>query len=246
MVFGETDVGMRRKENEDNFLCSQKSNRCILAVSDGMGGHNAGAVASGVVISAIEDYAKKHDMFENTPKMIKNAISYANEIVFLQACSHKERAGMGATVVMAVTSGRKAVIGNLGDSRAYIVSKDGIIQITEDHSYVNELLKSGLITEEEARNHPKKNEIMKAVGIGNEVFPDIFEAELKTEEALLLCSDGLTNMVTNERICEIVNEYEDEKQAVGRLIEEANCNGGTDNITVVIKKFHGRKKKNKE
>lgn len=246
MVFGETDVGMKRKENEDNFLCSQKSSRCILAVADGMGGHNAGAVASSVVISAIEDYAKKHDMFENTPKMIRNAISYANEIVFLQACSHKERAGMGATVVMAVTSGRKAVIGNLGDSRAYIVAKDGVIQITEDHSFVNELLKNGLITKEEARNHPKKNEIMKAVGIGNEVFPDIFEVELKTDEALLLCSDGLTNMVTDERICEIVNEYEDEKEAVGKLIEEANRNGGTDNITVVMKKFHGRKKKNKE
>lgn len=246
MVFGNTDIGMRRRENEDNFLCSQKSNKCILAVSDGMGGHNAGAVASGVVISAIEDYAKKHDMFENTPKMIKNAISYANEIVFLQACSHKECLGMGATVVMAVVFGKKAVIGNLGDSRAYIVSKDEIIQITDDHSYVNELLKNGLITEEEARNHPKKNEIMKAVGIGNEVFPDIFEVDMKNEETLLLCSDGLTNMVRDERICEIVNEGNDEKEIVNKLIEEANLNGGTDNITVVIKKFHGRNKKNKE
>lgn len=246
MVFGDTNVGMRRKENEDNFLCSQKSNRCILAVSDGMGGHNAGAVASGVVISAIEDYAKKHDMFENTVRMVKNAISYANEIVFLQACSHKERSGMGATVVLAVLSGRKGIIGNLGDSRAYVVSKESITQITDDHSYVNELLKNGIITEEEARNHPKKNEIMKAVGIGNDVYPDIFEVSFKGDEALLLCSDGLTNMVTDARICEIVNQYDSEKEIVEKLIEEANQNGGADNITVVIKKFHSRNKKNKE
>lgn len=246
MVFGKTDIGMRRKENEDNFLCSEKSGKCILVVSDGMGGHNAGAVASGVVISAIEDYAKKHDMFENTPKMIKSAISYANEIVFLQACSHKERAGMGATVVMAVVSGKDVVVGNLGDSRAYIVSAEQIIQITDDHSYVNELLKNGIITEEEARNHPKKNEIMKAVGIGNEVFPDIFEVTFKNNEALLLCSDGLTNMVSDERILEIVNSCENEEEIVDKLIEEANFNGGGDNITVVIKKFHGRNKKIKE
>lgn len=247
MALGKTHTGMRRKANEDNFLCTQKLNRCILAVSDGMGGHNAGAVASKVVISAIDDYAKKHDMFENTAKMIKNAISYANEIVFLQACSHKERAGMGATVVMAVVSGRKAVIGNLGDSRAYIVSHDYITQITDDHSYVNELVKSGLITKEEALTHPKKNEIMKAVGIGNEVFPDIFEASFKTDEMLLLCSDGLTNMVSDERILQIVNEYDDEERMVDKLIEEANLNGGADNITVVIKKFYGRnKQKNKE
>ena len=247
MVFGKTHTGIRRKENEDNFVCNQKASRCVLAVSDGMGGHNAGAVASKVVISAIEDYAQKHDMFENTAKMVKGAISYANEIVFLQACSHKERAGMGATVVVAVVSGRKAVIGNLGDSRAYVVSKNSIIQITDDHSYVNELVKNGLITKEEAQIHPKKNEIMKAVGIGNEVFPDIFEVNFKTDEALLLCSDGLTNMVSDERILQIMNEYDNEEMMVDKLIDEANLNGGTDNITVVIKKFHGRnKQKNKE
>ena len=235
MVCGKTNVGLRRKENEDNFYCWEQGDRYILVASDGMGGHKAGSIASFLVVSAIKDYAEKYDMFENTEKKIKNAISYANEIVYLQSCSHKDRAGMGATVVMAVGKGKKVYIGNLGDSRAYCISPEKITRITEDHSYVFELVKNGIITEEEARYHPQKNEIMKAVGIGNEVFPDVFSLSLKSSEKLLLCTDGLTNMVEDKKICEIVNSKKSDEEILTELIDEANNNGGTDNITAVLK-----------
>lgn len=236
MVLGKTNVGVRRKVNEDGFYCWEQGDRYIMVASDGMGGHNAGSIASFLVVSAIKDYAQKHDMFENPSKMIRNAISYANEIVYLQSCSHKERAGMGATVVMAVGKGKKVYIGNLGDSRAYVVASDKIVQITEDHSYVNELLKNGLITADEAKNHPKKNEILKAVGIANGVFPDIFELSLKNSDKLLLCTDGLTNMVDDEKIAAIINSDADNETVLEELISEANKNGGADNITAVVKR----------
>ncbi len=236
MVLGKTNVGVRRKVNEDSFYCWEQADRSIMVVSDGMGGHNAGSIASFLVVSAIKDYAQKHDMFENPSKMIKNALSYANEIVYLQSCSHKDRAGMGATVVMAVVKGKKAYIGNLGDSRAYVVNKDTMIQITEDHSFVNELVKNGIITPEEAKEHPKKNEILKAVGIANAVFPDIFEITLKNSDKLLLCTDGLTNMVEDGKIADIINSDKDNESVLTELISEANENGGADNITAVVKR----------
>ncbi len=236
MVLGKTNVGVIRKVNEDNYFCWEENDRFIMVVSDGMGGHKAGSVASFLVVSAIKDYAQKHDMFENPSRMIKNAISYANEIVYLQACSHKDRAGMGATVVVAVGKGRKAYIGNLGDSRAYVINQNGILQITEDHSYVNELVKNGVLTPEEAKEHPKKNEILKAIGVANGVFPDVFEISLKSSDKLLLCTDGLTNMVEDEAISDIINSKDDNETVLTKLIDLANQNGGTDNITVVVKR----------
>lgn len=236
MVLGKTNVGVRRKVNEDNYFCWEENDRFVMVVSDGMGGHKAGSVASFLVVSAIKDYAQKHDMFENPSKMIKNAISYANEIVYLQSCSHKDRAGMGATVVVAVGKGRKAYIGNLGDSRAYVINQNGIVQITEDHSYVNELVKNGVLTPEEAKEHPKKNEILKAIGVANGVFPDVFEISLKSTDKLLLCTDGLTNMVEDESIADIINSKEDNETVLTKLIDLANQNGGTDNITIVVKR----------
>lgn len=175
-------------------------------------------------------------MFDDSEKKIRLAVLKANEDVFKESVSDKSKNGMGATVVVAVGTKDEAVIGNIGDSRCYIADSEHIEQITEDHSYVNELVKSGMITEDEARFHPRKNEILKAVGIGGDVFPDIFRVRLKEGDMLLLCTDGLTNMLTDSEIHEILKSDNSALETAKALIDAANNAGGADNITVVLKK----------
>lgn len=236
MIGGLTDVGLLRELNEDNFFFKNDKNKYIIAVSDGMGGHKAGEVASKLTVDSIKEFGETCDMYADSDKKIRLAVLEANEKVFNYSCQHKEARGMGATVVVAVVKGNNVVIGNIGDSRAYIADKEKITQITDDHSYVNELLKSGMITAEEARIHPKKNEILKAVGIGRDVFPDIFETTLKKGEMLLLCTDGLTNMLEDNEIFEILSGDESVDTILKKLIDTANERGGTDNITAVLLK----------
>lgn len=235
MINGLTDVGLLREINEDSCYFYEKDEKFVIAVSDGMGGHNAGEVASRIAVDAFKEFAENNNMYEKPEKMLRIAFREINDRIYAYACQNKEARGMGATVVAAVGCEDRVVIGNIGDSRAYIAGDDKITQITEDHSYVNELLKSGMITEEEARIHPRKNEILKAVGIGTEVFPDIFDIIMKKGERLLLCTDGLTNMVTDSEILEILNSEENNENAVKRLIDAANEKGGSDNITAVLK-----------
>ncbi len=236
MIKGLTDIGLLRELNEDNYFFSEDGDNFVIAVADGMGGHNAGDKASDITVSAIKKFSEENDMFDDSEKKIRLAVLKANEDVFKESVSDKSKNGMGATVVVAVGTKDEAVIGNIGDSRCYIADSEHIEQITEDHSYVNELVKSGMITEDEARFHPRKNEILKAVGIGGDVFPDIFRVRLKEGDMLLLCTDGLTNMLTDSEIHEILKSDNSALETAKALIDAANNAGGADNITVVLKK----------
>lgn len=236
MINGLTDIGLLREVNEDNYFFDENGDCFVIAVSDGMGGHNAGDVASKFAVSSIKKFSEENDIYVDTEKKIRLAVLRANEEIFRQSFEDKAKSGMGATVVIAVGVGNDVVVGNIGDSRCYLADKERITQITEDHSYVNELVKNGMITADEARSHPRKNEILKAVGIGGDVFPDIFRVKMKEGDMLLLCTDGLTNMLDDSEILDILNTSESSESAVKALIDAANANGGTDNITVVLKK----------
>ena len=205
-----------------------------MIVSDGMGGHNAGEVASAMAIEAILEFSKKNDLFSDPEISLRQAVSYANSKIFAAACETSSLHGMGATLVVAVGNAKKVCVANVGDSRAYLIGKDKITQITKDHSYVYELQKNGVITPEEARIHPRRNEILKALGIAPEVYPDIFFLDTEKTDKLLLCTDGLTGHVSDEEILSVVNRY-NRKVAVENLVKLANGYGGSDNITVVLR-----------
>ena len=234
-VFSMTDTGIRRMMNQDYCFSSDSAIGNLpnlYIVSDGMGGHKAGDYASRrtverVVASALRNTAN------NPVEILKDAIKRANEILVLESRNDDDKRGMGTTIVAATIADGRMYVANVGDSRLYIINQ-GIRQVTMDHSYVEEMVRRGQLAREEARNHSEKHVITKAVGADWNVEPDFFEVELKKEDVVLLCSDGLTNMVTDERICEVVCELKEPKKIVKQLVEEANFNGGSDNITVIV------------
>ena len=231
-----TDVGQRRKENQDAVYASEQSIGNLpnlFVVADGMGGHNAGEFASRCSISVLTDSVKK-DMSFNPIKIIRHGIETANEQVYLEASLDPSKTGMGTTMVVVTIVGYYAYIANVGDSRLYLMNQDGIVQITKDHSLTAEMVRMGRLTKEEAINHPNKNIITRAVGIGDFVTIDFFDVELDENTKILLCSDGLTNMVSDEMIYQIVYSSKNIEEAGDKLVECANDNGGVDNISVVI------------
>jgi protein phosphatase len=229
-----TDIGQKRDLNEDNFYYKEFSNKFVAVVSDGMGGHNAGEIASKLACKSIEDFIEKTDIFHYTKINIKKAVSYSNFNVFSHSCKNLGLNGMGATFVLAVYNGKRLFVANLGDSRAYIISNNNIELITEDHSIIFQLVKNNIISKEEAKEHPKRNEILKALGIAPEVFPDIFEVQVSKGDKLILCTDGLSNMLDDNIIKEVIIRYNDIEVANKKLVELANANGGNDNITSVL------------
>ncbi len=233
MIYGKTDVGKARTLNEDNYYFETTPNGYVMIVADGMGGHNAGEVASTMAVEAIREYMAAHDIFSDPEIALREAIKYANDVVYRAACEKQSLQGMGTTLVMAVGSGKKLCVANVGDSRAYLVSKESLKQITKDHSFVNELVKKGVLTPEEAKTHPKSNIILKALGIETDLYPDIFMIEKKRTDKILLCTDGLTGLVSDREILEVMNRLS-RKNACEELVHLANEYGGTDNITVVI------------
>lgn len=236
-VYCETNKGLMRENNEDNLIVEESYRYNLYAVADGMGGHKAGEVASSIAIETIKDYFKKSSQKEDfkAPSFIIESIEAANDRIREEAMNKDECSGMGTTITMAVVdlSLDIAYIANVGDSRAYILKDDEIIQVTEDHTYVNELLKDGKITPEEAKHHPKRNVITRAVGSEEYVQADIFEIELFDNDVILLCTDGLTTHLPDEKILSTIKEYGC-SESVQRLIKLANDNGGTDNITIII------------
>jgi len=236
-IAGLTNVGLKRTLNEDDFFIDSNEKRFVALVSDGMGGHNAGEIASSMAIEAFREFMVDVNVFSHTANNLKKAMSYCNYKVYNMARTNKELSGMGATMVVALSSGKKIFIANIGDSRAYLISKGEIKQISDDHSFVFELVKNGIITKEEAKAHPQRNEITKAIGIVPTVFPDFYSIETEKGDILLLCSDGLTNMVDDEVINEIITTTEDIDETLKRLIDTANENGGIDNITAVLIKI---------
>lgn len=235
--FAVSDKGRVRKINQDScgaFVAD--TGLGFFIVADGMGGHNAGEVASVVAVDTFIKGAESNPGINTTDKavdFVKNAFRRANDVILYKAAADATKIGMGTTVVAAVVVDDKIIIGNLGDSRAYFISGDKIKQITEDHSYVGQLLKAGSIKEEEARVHPRRNEITRALGIESYFEPDMFEIEYKAGDVLLLCSDGLDKMVEDSKILEIVLREKEPKDLCQQLVDAANDEGGMDNITAL-------------
>ncbi len=233
----DTNKGLLRENNEDNLIVEETQKYNLYAVADGMGGHNAGEVASSIAIDVIRECFKESFQHENfqAPSFIIKSVQTANDRIREEALKREECFGMGTTITMAVIDLELSIayIGNVGDSRAYIYKNNEIEQITDDHTYVNELLKDGKITKGEAKNHPKRNVITRAVGSEESVNPDIFEIEIFENDVILLCTDGLTTHLSDEKIRDTLKEY-GSSESVQKLIKLANDNGGTDNITIVI------------
>ncbi|EEB74762.1 Stp1/IreP family PP2C-type Ser/Thr phosphatase [Thermococcus sp. AM4] len=237
----------RRDNNEDYYIAKKIGGNILLAVADGMGGHLAGEVASRKAIEILEKTLERNKA-ENPEKILKEAIKKANDEIYIMGHDpdHPERYNMGTTLTAAIIRGNNATIGNIGDSRTYLIKKDGTIKrLTKDHSFVQELVDRGEITEAEARVHPQKNVLTKAIGISPEIRidpGDINTIQLKEGDYLLLCSDGLSDVLTDEEIAKTVVTSPSLEEAVQTLIEKAYSFGSTDNITVVLYK-HPRLKR---
>ena len=233
-----TDIGKRRSANQDFVYASDQpvgnlSN--MLTVADGMGGHNAGDLASRYTVESMVDYIEK--AVEKRPiPLLAEAIHHANELVVEKAKSDKALEGMGTTVVAATVQENYLYVANVGDSRLYLIDQE-IEQITRDHSLVEEMIRVGELQRKDAKSHPDRNIITRAVGVRTPVKIDFFDIKLEPGDVILLCSDGLTNMVEDEDILRIVKKSSSLKEAAQRLVTEANKNGGKDNISVVLAEF---------
>lgn len=243
-IFAKTDIGKQRKINEDYFYIPEQNQKIKLFIlADGMGGYSAGEVASKMATEAVKEYIFKHfeeckASKEQTEDMIKKAIDNANNVVFEKSMSDSDMTGMGTTIDVCLIYNSKLYIGHIGDSRVYRIRKDFMRKITRDDSYVQTLIEDGTITKEEAFNHPKKNMITKAVGCEKKVEPNVYSKTFIKGDILLMNSDGLTNMIKENEIFELIKKYNDDeenkKDIAEILVEKANENGGLDNITVIV------------
>lgn len=236
-AFGQTDVGLMRTINQDSiFISTEPVGKLpnLFIVADGMGGHQAGDVASKAAIEKFIKYAITTHMSE--PSNILDAgIMSMNEEIYDMAQSNKDYHGMGTTFVACTIKDGIAYIANVGDSRLYVINRN-IEQITKDHSLVEDMVRMGVLAPDAAKHHIKKNVITKAIGVvkSESANPDIFKVNIISGDTLLLCSDGLSNMVEDERIKELVRDNSSLELAVSKLIAEANDNGGKDNISAVL------------
>jgi len=235
-TFSMTDAGRRRDNNEDYMFASETAVGKLpnlFIVADGMGGHKAGEYASKTAVETIVECIRDNDsgLMVGT---IKKAIGEANKKILKEAIIDMEKEGMGTTIVAATIKGDKLIAANVGDSRLYVVNENSITQITADHSLVEELIRSGRLGRNEARNHPDKNKITRAVGVFPKVDVDFFETKVAPGDTILLCTDGLTNMVEDDEIKRIILSQRDIVEKTQTLIETANKNGGTDNITALL------------
>ena len=234
---GKTDVGRVRQENQDDYRAGELPGGAVWAlVCDGMGGAKGGREASQGACNVIENFFQEQyaqcGAGQEEP-FLKKALLYANRFVFQKAAHEEALAGMGTTAVCALVRSGNVYLCHAGDSRAYLIRDGKLTQLTHDHSYVQELVDCGTITEEEAEHHPQKNLITKALGVDYRLEPEFTAAKLKREDRLLLCTDGLTNMVPVEEMEQLLAQgafYD----LPDRLIEAANAHGGSDNITALL------------
>lgn len=231
-----TDIGRHRKRNEDSVRAGVTENIAYAIVADGMGGHLAGEVASAMAAELIEaEFVKINPKTDNLINKIKGAYIDANSKIYKYAEDNSKVLGMGTTAVSTIIEDGVLVVANVGDSRAYMIGKRDIIQVSKDHSYVQQLVDSKTITKEQAMNHPKRNYITRAMGTEEGIITDVFVKEYNGE-TVLLCSDGLCGLVTDKEIFDIVKKTDDLEKTAQLLIETANEKGGTDNITVALLK----------
>ena len=233
--FYRTDTGSVREHNEDSVTIVENScGEYLMAVADGMGGHRAGEVASNIVINHLTDTFLKNKELgtkEEAIDWLKNAVSESNQLIIEHTQDHPESTGMGTTIVTALLSKDYLLFGNIGDSSGFVLKNNELHKITNDHTLVNLLVKSGELTEEEAKDHPRKNVLMKALGATTTVEMDVFDVETDVD-GILLCSDGLTNMLDNEQILKVLESDLTIQEKLNKLIVKCNNRGGTDNISI--------------
>ncbi|UYM82030.1 Stp1/IreP family PP2C-type Ser/Thr phosphatase [Heyndrickxia coagulans] len=233
-----TDKGRVSQHNEDNGGVFENAGGDLLAiVADGMGGHRAGDIASGMTVQCFKEAFEKFGPVadaESAEAWLSETIREVNARLFDHAAHHPECEGMGTTLVAAVCTERFISIANVGDSRGYIFNENGFQQLTEDHSLVNELVKTGQISKEDAENHPHKNVILKALGTEDSISPDLKTIVFEENDTLLLCSDGLSNKVPTEVMKEVLEKDLPLGKKAEMLVDYANENGGEDNITIVL------------
>lgn len=235
-TFSITNIGRRRKLNQDYVYSSEQpvgKLPNLFIVADGMGGHNAGDYASKVTVETMVEKIGASEETERT-RILDEAIQTANRLIREKASESAEFEGMGTTVVAATCDGTRLCVANVGDSRLYVVNKREIRQITKDHSWVEEMVRRGGMGREEARNHPDKNIITRAVGAEDSVKVDFFSVQLKEGDMILMCTDGLTNMLEDEEIRMILNGARDVVEKAEELVQAANDHGGRDNISVIL------------
>ncbi len=244
LVAAETDMGLVRRNNEDNYYVNEAIG--LFVVCDGMGGHSSGEVASKMAVDIIRDcftgagrdkplqigpYQKE---FSEATNRLASSIRLANMAVYEASIGHPELQGMGTTIVAVQIDRKRLSIAHIGDSRVYLIRAGNMEQLTDDHSIVYEQVKRELITKEEASRSELKNILTRALGIAEDVEVDLSEMTLSPEDILLLCSDGLSGMIDDETMLSVIIDIEDPMAACAKLIAMANANGGKDNITLVI------------
>lgn len=244
IVSGKTDIGVVRSNNEDNFYFNEKDG--ILVVADGMGGHASGEIASGIAMDIIREYFKgvkegrplqvglyRKDYSKET-NLLVSAVILANEAIYEAASIDQKKKGMGTTIAAVLISGRQLSIAHVGDSRVYLIRAGGILQLTEDHSVVYEQYKRGFLTKDDVEKSGMRNVLSRALGISKQVEVDCDELTLMKDDILMLCTDGLNTMVSDDEILYEVMATNNPAEACDRLIALANQKGGKDNITVII------------
>lgn len=237
LMLGKTDKGLVRESNQDDFAVGSLAGGAAFAVvCDGMGGANGGEIASSTAVEIIkkeipggfcEDFT-----VDDIKSLITSSVNKANEAIYKTACENSDLYGMGTTLVAAVVKDGVVTVANAGDSRAYLVS-DKLYQLTHDHSVVQEMVENGKITSDEAMTHPQKNIITRALGVDKSINIDFAEKQLADGEELLICTDGLTNLLSDAEIFKIIKETQ-VGEVAETLVTAANNNGGNDNITVVV------------
>ncbi|MCI9064090.1 MAG: Stp1/IreP family PP2C-type Ser/Thr phosphatase [Clostridia bacterium] len=237
-AYAKSDVGKAREINEDSFYITEDPLKDVqlFILADGMGGCNAGEVASRLAITSAKNYIENN--FKDTPKdkesliqLVGSSLEYANMVVYEKAIENQQFEGMGTTLEICLIYNNRAYIGHIGDSRIYRIRKEFMRKLTQDHSYVQKLVQEGTISKEEAETHPKKNMLMKALGCNAFAEPDVMIKGFQKGDILIICSDGLSNMVSKEEIYNVVRK--NFETAPKELVDIANQNGGLDNITII-------------
>ena len=235
--FARTDIGKARDMNQDYYyIPSSENDLQIYILADGMGGYNGGEIASKLAVQTVREYLENNfDKIEHTKEeilnMIKKSMENANSVVYEESKKDDNLQGMGTTLDVCFIYNNKIYIGHVGDSRVYLIRKEIARKITKDHSYVQQLVEDKKITREEAEHHPKKNMLLKALGCTSYVEPDIRARNIEKDDIFLMCSDGLTNMVEESKMYEVVEQYKEKAPEI--LVNLANDAGGYDNITVI-------------